>query len=162
LPGFALVSREDLLEKRLTELRESALADAPQPSLLDALLDLSRINHRASRKLVVNAETGENVEQVEWVTDSRPGWLAPIPVGYASLTELYSPGVVARTRDPTVPFRFVESVYSIGQWVSPHRLREIDQLTWRPDYNAAAGLYRCVNAYQPPVIETHNPVPFID
>lgn len=162
LPGFALVSRDDLLHKRVTELRGAAATETTQPTLLDAWLDLSRINHRASSKTVVNETTGESTEQVEWTTDSRPGWLVPIPVGYAALTELHPPGAVAGTRDPTVPFRFVESVYSIGQWVSPHRLRDFDQLTWQTDYNATTGLYRCVNAYQPTVIETHTPVPFID
>ena len=162
LPGFALVSRDDLLQKRVTELREAATIGTTQPTLLDAWLDLSRINHRASHKAVVNEATGESAEQVEWSTDSRPGWLVPIPVGYAALSELHPPGAVAGARDPTVPFRFVESVYSIGQWVSPHRLRDIDQLTWQADYNAATGLYRCINAYRPAAIETHTPVPFID
>lgn len=160
LPGFALVSRDDLLQKRATELCEATTTGSAQPTLLDAWLDLSRINHRASRNTVVNETTGESAEQVQWATDSRPGWLVPIPVGYAALAELHPPGAVAGARDPTVPFRFVESVYSIGQWVSPHRLRDIDQLTWRADYNADTGLYRCVNAYQSTVIETHTPVPF--
>jgi CRISPR-associated protein Csy2 len=162
LPGFVLVSRDDLLQKRVTELREAATTSAAVPTLLDAWLDLSRINHRASRKTVVNEATGESTEQVVWATDSRPGWLVPIPVGYVALGDLHAPGAVAGARDPTVPFRFVESVYSIGQWVSPHRLRDIDQLTWQADYNAATGLYRCINAYQAPVIEAHAPVPFID
>lgn len=160
LPGFVLVSRDDLLQKRATELREAAPTGAAPPTLLDAWLDLSRINHRASRHTVVNETTGESAEQVQWVTDSRPGWLVPIPVGYTALAKLHPPGAVAGARDPTVPFRFVESVYSIGQWVSPHRVRDIDQLTWQADYNAATGLYRCVNTYQPTVIETHTPVPF--
>ena len=158
LPGFALVSRDDLLQKRVAELREGSA----QLTLLDAWLDLSRINYRTSRKTVVNEATGESTEQVEWAPDSRPGWLVPMPVGYAALSELHPPGVVAGARDSAVPFRFVESVYSVGQWVSPHRLRDIDQLTWQADYNATTGLYRCINAYQPPVIETHTPVPFPD
>lgn len=162
LPGFALVSRDDLLQKRVTELRDAASANPEQPTLLDAWLDLSRINHRATRKMVMNEATGESAEQVEWATDSRPGWLVPIPVGFAALGELHPPGSVAGVRDPTVPFRFVESVYSIGQWVSPHRLRDMDQLTWQVDYTATTGLYRCVNAYQPSVIDTYTPVPFID
>ncbi len=160
LPGFALVSRDDLLQKRVTELR--AAAGSTQPTLLDAWLDLSRINHRATSKTVKDEATGESAEQVEWATDTRPGWLVPIPVGYAALSELHPPGGVAGARDPTVPFRFVEAVYSIGQWVSPHRLRDIDQLTWKTDYNATTGLYRCINAFQPTVIDTYIPVPFID
>lgn len=164
LPGFALVSRDDLLQKRLAELREATTADTTPPTRLDAWLDLSRINHRATRTTVEDEVTGESTEQVEWATDRRPGWLVPIPVGYAALTGLHPPGAVAGARDPTVPFRFVESVYSIGQWISPHRLRDIDQLTWQADYHADTGLYRCVNAYQPPVMdsESYTDVPFID
>ena len=162
LPGFTLVSRDDLLQKRVTELCQAANTATTQPTLLDAWLDLSRINHRAIHKTMKENATGGSAEQVEWATDSRPGWLVPIPVGYAALTELHPPGTVAGARDPTVPFRFVESVYSMGQWVSPHRLRDIDQLTWQPSYNAATGLYRCINAYKPAVIETYTPVPFPD
>lgn len=73
LPGFVLVSRDDLLQQRVTDLREAAPANSAQPTLLDAWLDLSRINYRASRKTVVNEATGESAEQVEWATDSRPG-----------------------------------------------------------------------------------------
>lgn len=164
LPGFALVSRDDLLQKRLAELRDAATADATQPTLLDAWLDLSRINHRATRTTVKDAATGESTEPVEWTTDRRPGWLVPIPVGYAALAALHPPGAVAGARDPAVPFCFVESVYSIGQWISPHRLRNIDQLTWQADYNPTTGLYRCINAYQPPAMdsESYTDVPFID
>lgn len=164
LPGFALVSRDDLLQKRLAELRDAATADTTQPTLLDAWLDLSRINHRATRTTVKDAATGESTEAVEWATDPRPGWLVPIPVGYAALAGLHPPGAVAGARDPAVPFCFVESVYSIGQWISPHRLRNIDQLTWQAAYNATTGLYRCINAYQPPVMDSdsYTDVPFID
>ena len=103
-------------------------------------------------------------ERADWAADSRPGWLVPIPVGYAALAGLHPPGVVAGARDPTVPFCFVESVYSIGQWISPHRLRSIDQLTWQAAYNPTTGVYRCINAYQPPVTDSdsYTDVPFID
>jgi CRISPR-associated protein Csy2 len=75
LPGFALVSRDDLLQKRVIELREIATANTAQPTLLDAWLDLSRINHRAISKTVKDEVTGESAEQVEWATDTPP-WLA--------------------------------------------------------------------------------------
>ena len=162
LPGFALVSRDDVLQSRLEALRASAPEAQPQPSLLDAWLDLSRINHRATTKTVWNEAGDASTEVVEWATDNRPGWLVPIPVGYAALAELHPPGAVAGARDASVPFRFVESVYSIGQWISPHRLEDIVQLTWRPEYAPVTGLYRCTNAYQAPLSDTYTPVPFID
>lgn len=150
LPGFALVSRDDLLQSRLAELQ----ALAPDSTALDAWLDLSRWNHRA-----VQIESGKSSgqgesPQVEWQTDQRQGWTVPIPVGYAALSELYPPGAVASARDGHTPFRFVESIWSMGQWVSPHRLQGLSDLLWYTQVLGAAdasglGLYRCHNDYQP-------------
>lgn len=145
LPGFALVSRDDLLQARLLELQ----ADQPGATLLDAWLDLSRLNHRATRHQTPDEKTGEPLETIEWTADTRPGWTVPIPVGFAPLTALHPPGTVAGARDARVPFQFVESVYSIGQWISPHRLSDVDQLIWRPSHDPATGLYRCINAFRP-------------
>jgi CRISPR-associated protein Csy2 len=164
LPGFALVSRDDLLQKRLNELSESKATAAPQLTLLDAWLDLSRINYRANRTMKIDEATGVSTKTVEWANDSRSGWLTPIPVGYAALAELHPPGKVACARDPALSFCFVESVYSIGQWLSPHRASNIDQLMWQAHYNPVTGLYRCMNDYQPPVtdIDINDGVAFID
>lgn len=145
LPGFALVSRDDLLQARLLEMQTAQ----PGATLLDAWLDLSRLNHRATRHKTPDDKTGEPLETIEWVTDTRPGWTVPIPVGFAPLTALHPPGTVAGARDARVPFQFVESVYSIGQWISPHRLSDVDQLMWRPSHDPATGLYRCSNAFRP-------------
>ncbi len=152
LPGFALVSRDDLLQSHLAELRQGM----PDATLLDAWLDLSRLNHRATRVPTVNEQTGETVDIVEWTMDHRPGWIVPMPVGFAALSELHDPCTVAGARDPGLPFRFVESVYSIGQWISPHRLIDVNDLLWTPAHDPASGLYRCVNAFQPsPIPASH-------
>jgi CRISPR-associated protein Csy2 len=144
LPGFALVSRDDLLQERLAELRSAQ----PDASALDAWLDLSRLNHRSRRSATTDAKTGAATETVEWTTQRRPGWIVPIPVGYGALSEVYPPGAVTNARDATMPFRFVESLYSMGQWISPHRLRDASELLWRSHADPGAGLYRCVNAYR--------------
>lgn len=159
LPGFALVSRDDLLQAHWATLR----AASPEASLLDAWLDFARWTSRAQ----LPSEPVDNeavAPSVEWVTDRRQGWMVPMPVGYASLSPLYEPGIVARARDPQVPFRFVESVWSVGQWISPHRLKSIDDLVWAciddfdPDHPDALALYRCVNHYHPATLanETAN------
>lgn len=144
LPGFALVSRDDLLQKRLQELR---IADA-QASLLDAWLDLSRWNTRAVEQ---TPKEGDDSPAVTWVTDARAGWLVPIPVGYSALSDLQLAGSVSGARDMETPFRFVEPVWSIGQWVSPHRLKSLTDLVWAPDHNpkhpTERSLYRCRNNY---------------
>lgn len=148
LPGYALVSREDLLAGRLAEMQKTAA----EATLLDAWLDLARLNYRATRHEKIDDKTGEPVGTVEWTSDARAGWIVPIPVGFASLSSVHQAGTVAGARDPRVPFCFVESVYSIGQWISPHRLDDVKDLLWEPTHDVATGLYRCVNAFRPNVL----------
>jgi len=130
LPGFALVSRSDLLQPHWEKFKK----DNPQATLLDVLLDLSRFNYRS--EILGNGK-------VKWAPDRKKGsgWIVPIPIGYSALSPLYEPGSVSSARDTAAPFRFVESLYSIGQWISPHRLHDIDELLWEPDPQAGEGLY---------------------
>lgn len=144
LPGFAMVSRDDLLEARLSDLR----THDPDATALDAWLDLSRWNSRAVRQPATDEQ--DESSRIDWITDPRPGWIVPIPVGYTALSDLQPPGTVKGARDTRVPFRFVETVWSLGQWISPHRLRSLDELIWEPQAPDETGLYRCRNAYRPP------------
>lgn len=145
LPGFVLVSRDDLLQERLTALQRGG----GKATVLDAWLSLSRLTHRASKVPKPDAKAGEPDEVIEWASERAKGWVVPIPVGYSALSTLHAPGEVANARDGITPFRFVESVYSIGQWISPHRLGDARDLFWVDDYDDASGLYRCINEYRP-------------
>lgn len=143
LPGFALVCRDDLLQQRTAAMQ----ADAPTASALDAWLDLSRFNWKPVPGKPAAAPPAEDSKtKVEWQHD-RQGWIVPIPVGYAALSELYPAGAVANTRDAHTPFRFVESLYSIGQWLSPHRLRSGNDFLWYGHTDAETGVYRARNDY---------------
>lgn len=136
MPGFALIERTDLLNSRLDELR----TENPQATGLDAWLSLSRINWRY--------QPDEEGNKGTWQHDRAGlGWVVPIPVGYGALSELYEPGAVANARDQTTPFRFVESLYSIGQWVAPYRLSSPEQMLWYVDSQPDKGLYRCRNQF---------------
>lgn len=143
LPGFALVSRDDLLHRRLTEMRQQS----PEANALDAWLSLACMTHRAERRGAPDDNGLPVGEGVQWQTEPRPGWIVPLPVGYAALSELHQAGSVAGARDPRVPFRFVESVYSVGQWISPHRLERAEQLFWYVAHEQGSTLYRCVNEF---------------
>lgn len=137
LPGFALVARDDLLDARFNELR----SENPDATRLDAWLSLSRFE----RRFDANANDGKGA----WAPAfARKGWLVPIPVGYGALGQLHEPGTVANARDADTPFRFVESLYSIGQWLSPHRIDAAEHLLWHAETQADNGLYRCRNVYR--------------
>ncbi|MCH2223009.1 MAG: type I-F CRISPR-associated protein Csy2, partial [Dechloromonas sp.] len=138
LPGFALVQRDDLLAGHLEEMR----ATQPDSNALDALLDLSRLNIEP-----VVSQADEAGQPVKWEIRRKPGWLVPLPIGYAGISPLYAPGEVENARDAATPFRFVESLYSLGEWVSPHRLDDLSQLLWTQETDAANGIYRCINRY---------------
>lgn len=138
LPGFVLVERQDMLEDRHQEL----MKHNPDASKLDAWLSLSRINWYW--------QAGEEGTEGEWQHDRKNlGWLVPIPLGYGALTEVQEAGTVANARDTNIPFCFVESLYGIGQWLSPHRLHQAEQLLWYADSRPDEGLYRCRNDYKP-------------
>lgn len=146
LPGFALVSRDDLLQERVAALKESD----SKATVLDAWLSLSRLTHRASKVQKLNDKTGEPSEVVEWTAERPKGWIVPIPVGYSALSTLHAAGEVANARDSVTPFIFVESVYSMGQWISPHRLTDVNDMLWLSEHDEANGLYRCINDFRPP------------
>lgn len=142
LPGFALLSRDDLLIKH-TQYLQSINANA---TALDAWLDLSRINRHCV--IEIEEKDGRHSEKIKWEiyrAAGEAGWIVPIPVGYSALSERYETGVVNNTRDSRVAFRFVESMCSIGQWVSPHRLFDLTDLLWSSVTDHQLGIYRCVN-----------------
>ena len=138
LPGSALVARDDLIDQRLASLQ----ATNPDVTRLDAWLSLSRINWHHDAQ----ANDGKGA----WQNDrgKGSGWVAPIPVGYAALGELHAAGSVPNARDNTTPFRFVESLYSMGEWIGPHRLHSPQDLLWYADSQPDQGLYRCRNDYR--------------
>lgn len=141
MPGFALVCRDDLLAQRLASLQ----ATTPEVTALDALLDLSRFNWRPA----VPEAPGDQAEKkaVEWKHDRTEGWIVPIPVGYGAISQVHPAGTVKNARDARTDFRFVESLYSVGQWISPHRLGSFRELLWYAHSDVDAGLYRCHNDF---------------
>ena len=140
LPGFALVGRDDLLGRRLNELRTRQ----PEATLLDAWLHAARFNREP-----LPSEDGKKVRWADPLRGPGSGWTVPMPVGYASLSERHAAGSVLNVRDASVPLRFVESIYAFGEWIGPHRLTHLDQLLWRAEVDEARGVYRCRNDYRP-------------
>lgn len=135
MPGYFLMERDDLLDQRHADLQQQA----PEATRLDALLSLSRINWTFQGN---ESETENAADEKKWAHDRTGlGWIVPIPVGYAALTDTLTAGSVSNARDATTPFRFVESIYSIGEWRGAHRLQHPSQLLWWADTEPK--LYRC-------------------
>ncbi|MGI0115351.1 type I-F CRISPR-associated protein Csy2 [Zooshikella sp. RANM57] len=141
LPGYALIGRDDLLQNHYTTLKH----ENDKITLLEAWLDLSRLN------MAPVPDSSETVlddnKPVKWQAKSKPGWLVPIPVGYQGISELFDAGSVQHSRDDQTPFRFVESVYSIGEWLSPHKVKDPLQLLWSYQYLPEYEQYRCINYF---------------
>jgi CRISPR-associated protein Csy2 len=166
LPGFALVARPTLLSSHLRKQQ----ADHPEATALDALLDLCAVHFEPKKRLELTALNAEKDSRAgreksdssavspdrrdsappsKWAAIKREsGWLVPIPIGYSAISPLYAAGTATGVRDRNVPFRFVESVLSLGQWVGPHRLRDAFDLLWYHDCDAEQGTYLLRNHNQ--------------
>ena len=144
LPGFLLVDRSELLSEHFDHIKQ----DNPDAELLDAWFDFSALKFKADPEQIEGQELDENTS-AEWIRVEKPaqGWLVPLMTGFKAISPLYEPGQVANTRDPETSFRFVESAYGVGQWLSPHRVKDMHQIFWH--YYQDGNWYLCKNNYQP-------------
>ena len=148
LPGFVLVERSDLLQEHYRYL----CSKNPETQLIDAWLDFVAVKYAvpaADMVLALQDEGEVDGRQFEWQVIPKPagGYLVPLVMGFKSISPLYQPGEVKGVRDQDVPFRFVESAYSVGEWISPHRLSSIEDILWR--YHIEDDWYLGRNNYQP-------------
>ena len=141
LPGFVLMDRSDLLVEHYQSLKQQT----PEAELIDAWLDFSALKYQAKPLLNDNElEPTEQQTKAEWVLLEKPtkGYLVPITNGYKAISPVFAPGEVSNTRNPKYPFCFVESVHSIGEWRSLHRIQNISEMLWH--YNYEQDWYLCV------------------
>lgn len=141
MPGFVLQDRSDYLKTYFKQLKEQD----PSTELLTAWLDFSAMKYQARPEMKDKNGTPSHDTKAEWVLQPRPrtkGWLVPLMTGYKAISECYSAGEVADTRDEYSPTCFVEAVHSIGEWKSMHRISDIDEMVWR--YQHESDWYLCV------------------
>lgn len=121
-PGYVLISRPDALRQRLEEMRR----DAPNSSSVAALIDLCARTWTCGRN--------------GWTYDG--GDFVPLAVGYRALFAPAAPGEYKGTRDNACPAVFAENIFTLGQWLSPHKIVSPDDIFWR--YEAKNDTYLCV------------------
>lgn len=128
LPGFALIERSDLLACRQRE--------QPQNDIIDHLLSFCSLTYKAERIATRGSIDSNKGQLARWhlVPNPETGWFVPILAGYRAISDLHPPGTVSNARDQTVPCRFVESIYTLGEWISPHRIKDIQNILWSYHY----------------------------
>lgn len=64
----------------------------------------------------------------EYIPKPNSGYLVPIMTGYKAISKVYKNNEIENTRDNETDVCFVESVHSIGEWLSVHRLTDKNKL----------------------------------
>lgn len=140
LPGFALIDQSSYVH----EYKKSNQNKNSEMSLFDAWLDFVSVKFTAEPTLEKDEKLSEKTKASwKYVTKPNPGYLVPIMTGYKALSPIHEAGGMPNTRDSTVPFCFVEAAYGLGEWKSPHRLKNISDALWH--YEQKEGWYLCVN-----------------
>ena len=122
--GHVLIERRDLVLASMQEGKDA----------LDSVLDYLKVTHSA-----IQDEAGK----VTWTSKRKAqGWLVPIAVGFQGISEL---GQAKNQRDASTPHRFAESVVTLGEFVMPYRIENIDQILWRYHVDLENDLYLCQN-----------------
>lgn len=120
--GNVLIERRDLITKSMQEDGRDTL---------DVLLDHLKIMHRC---------TTED-DNVLWTSKKKEaGWLVPISVGFQGISDL---GFAKNQRDPKVPHRFAESVVTLGEFVMPNKIKDLDHMLWQYHVDQEKSLYLC-------------------
>ncbi|OTG68219.1 type I-F CRISPR-associated protein Csy2 [Acinetobacter sp. ANC 4470] len=153
LPGFALMHRHEVLtaHQAWLKLYPNYLAtQQSEPNMLDTLFDIQRLNFVSTAKSEV-VSVGD--VDGEWKIRPRPehlkGWLVPIPIGYAALTAVQEQGVIKGLRNDQYPATFVETLLSLGEWQSPHRMGNIVETLWNYNTVPKNGVYELVQPFAP-------------
>jgi CRISPR-associated protein Csy2 len=130
--GYVLIERRDLMIDAMQQENKDAL---------DALLDHLKVMHRSKQ---------DDENEVTWTSSRKtPGWLVPIATGFQGISEL---GIAKHQRDSATLHRFAESVVTLGEFVMPYRIKELDNMLWQYHVDTEQNLYLCQT------LSTSNPI----
>jgi CRISPR-associated protein Csy2 len=122
MPGFCLVERRDLMLKAMTEEKDA----------IDALLSYLTINH--------HCQTDKD-DKITWTSNRKTkGWIVPIATGFQAISEL---GKAENQRDPDTPHCFAESIVTLGEFIMPYRIENLDNMLWHTHADLENKLYLC-------------------
>ncbi len=124
LPAFVLMDAK----KDLIDITQEIQKTNPEATALDALIEVATLRH---------VPPDSEQKETDWKTESIKtgrGWLVPIPIGFQGIAPRNEAGQLANCRNPEYASQFVESVYSLGKWVFPFRIKDLASAFWRYDH----------------------------
>ncbi|MCU6435464.1 type I-F CRISPR-associated protein Csy2 [Undibacterium sp. Jales W-56] len=125
--------RKLMLGHVLVERRELMIAAMKNgEDALSALINHLSLQHRSKQ---------DSEGKVTWTRKRRePSWLVPIAVGFQGISDL---GKAANQRDMDTPHRFAESIVTLGEFVMPYRISNLDHMLWQYHIDQVQNLYVC-------------------
>ena len=119
--GYVLIERRDLMISSMKEGKDA----------LDSLLDHLKVMHRSTK----------DEEKVSWTSSRKTdGWIVPIATGFQGISDI---GIAKNQRDSSTLHRFAESVVTLGEFVMPYRVKDLDQILWKYHVEPEQNLYLC-------------------
>lgn len=127
MPSFCLIERRDLIQTAMEEGQDA----------LEALLGYLTVHHTYKE----NEKTWKSSRKTK-------GWIVPIATGFQGISDL---GIAENQRDEDTPHRFAESIVTLGEFIMPYRLENLDSMLWHTYADLENNLYLCQQntPYQP-------------
>lgn len=123
VPGYAIIDRSDLLRNKPTNKDQ-----------LDHFIDHLAIHNKFKYE-------HDTANQKSWQSSRlTPGWIVPLAVGFNGLSK---PSIAKYQRDSDTPHLFGEAILSLGEFIMPHRISNINEILWQEDFEEDHQLYLC-------------------
>ena len=122
MPGFCLIERRDLMQQSMTDKQDA----------IDILLDYITVKHTSQI---------DDKGKVTWTSSRKTkGWIVPIATGFHGISDL---GKAENQRDPDTRHRFAESIVTLGEFIMPYRIDNLDNMLWHTQADLENNLYLC-------------------
>jgi len=140
--------KSNLITQHINKLNNNEMSDLwmeylKQPYQEDAIPELikqyfGKLSESKNTKLLAQwidycTPTEKTDADWEYIPKTKMGFLVPIMTGYKAISKTYDlneiENIRAQSADDAEKVCFVESVHSIGEWLSVHRIKNIEALS---------------------------------
>lgn len=122
MPGYVIIERRELMERSMEDGLDA----------IDAMLDYLKVMHRSEK---------DSDGNVNWTSRRNiSGWIVPVATGFHGISDLCK---AQNQRDPGTPHRFAEAIVTLGEFVMPYRIKNLDDMLWHYHIELENNLYIC-------------------